>query len=92
MENKNISFAVDELDVLMAKVARVHGASHPELIEIKGLYEKIREAIKNGDDETVKSGIKKAAELSDGFLLPEDACTAYTRVYKAFKILGEEYK
>lgn len=92
MNNKNIEFAIDELDYLMVKVARVHGDNHKELIEIKDCYLKIKNAIKDNDLDAAKRYLNIAYELSGGFKLPDDACQAYTRVYEAFKILINELK
>lgn len=44
--NKNIEFAIDELDYLMLKVSRVRGDNHKELIKIKDCYLKIKESLK----------------------------------------------
>ena len=80
MNSENLSFALEELDLLMAKVARVHGDSHPEL----------KAALQAGDYGTAGAKLKKAAELSGDFTLPANACQAYTRLYKAFGIIEKE--
>ncbi len=89
---ENIKFAFDELDLLMAKVARVHGDNHPELNNIKSCYENIKKAFEENNLDSIKDELKKVDTLSNNLTLPEDACQAYTRVYKAFGILKEYYK
>ena len=89
---ENIKFAFDELDLLMAKVARVHGDNHPELNDIKNCYENIKKAYEENNVNIIKDELKKVDELSNNLTLPSDACQAYTRVYKAFGILEEQYK
>ena len=90
MNSENLSFALEELDLLMAKVARVHGDSHPELKEINAIYPELKAALQAGDYGTAGAKLKKAAELSGDFTLPADACQAYTRLYKAFGIIEKE--
>ena len=90
MNKENLTFAIDELDYLMAKVARVHGDTHPELNEISAIYPKLRAALKSEDHAEAASSLQRISELSDGFTLPADACPAYTRVYKAYQIIAEE--
>lgn len=88
----SIENAIDELDYLMIKVSKVHGDNHPELLKIKDCYLSIKAALFKNDKNKVIDEIKKASALSNDFEIPSDACEAYTRVYKAFKALEENYK
>ena len=92
MNKEDIAFALDELDILMTKVARVHGDSHPELLEISALYPELRKALKEEDTAAAAETLEKISALSHGFALPADACQAYTRVYKAYEMISNALK
>lgn len=88
--NNKIESAINELDLLMYKVSRVHGKNHLELIKINELYPILKNDIINNDYIKANEVLNKIKILSNNFNLPSDACSAYTRVYNAFKILGFE--
>ncbi len=87
--NDNLKFAIEELDYLMKRVARVHGHEHPELIEISDEYDEFKANLLNNKDLALKM-LNSFKTKTNDFTLPADACQAYERVFKAFKIIENE--
>lgn len=73
------------LNKVLPTVVRVHGSEHPELKEVKVVYEELVTALEQKADP--KPTMAKLKALTNDFTLPTDACDAYRKVYQAFKEL-----
>lgn len=66
---------IAELNKVLSVVVRVHGGEHPELRLVAELYARLKETA----DPAVFSELRR---VTDNYSLPEDACTAYEKVYR----------
>ena len=54
----------------------------------KAIYGQIlKKSLENEDYQNSKDLLLKIKKLANDFILPDDACQAYTRVYEAYKII-----
>ena len=70
---------------LAAKVARVHGAHDPRLVEVNEVCDELLDGI---DDETAtQEAMRRLRELSDGYVAPDWACASYRRLLSTLQRL-----
>lgn len=79
---------IEELELIVPIVARVHGEAHPELAEVKVLFD---ELVANVDNDEFKKEelFTKMNTITDGFAIPSDACNTYASMYNALKEISE---
>ncbi|HHW84259.1 MAG TPA: iron-sulfur cluster repair di-iron protein, ric [Actinomycetales bacterium] len=74
--------ALDRATELAPLIERVHGPNHPELTRVRELTEQIAAA---GPGGAVGSLFAELRSVTNDFVLPEDACEAYTGTYEALR-------
>ena len=75
--------SIKELDKILPVVARAHGDQHPELEEVKKLYEQLKAS-------PDKAAAERLKEVTHDFTLPEDACPAYEKTYRHLSAMVKE--
>lgn len=71
-------------------VARVHGGSHPEFLEVKDLYEQIVAKIKKKNPQ-VNDELLKLREVTGNYTVPDDVCESYEAVYRMLAELDQAF-
>ena len=84
---------LDRLELYVPVVARVHGGAHPEFHEVRRLFERIDEKIKEAgsgkpelDDE-----FKQLREITSNYTVPTGVCESYEAVYRMLAELDKAY-
>lgn len=74
-------------------VARVHGGSHPEFLEVYKLFDAINKKIKGSgsskpelDEEFIR-----LRKITHNYTVPEDTCESYEAVYKMLEEIDRAY-
>ena len=75
-------------------VDRVHGEHHPEFHQVREVYEKIAQKVK--DSQTGRPDLaqefKQLREITDQYTVPGDVCESYEAVYKWLEEIDEAYE
>lgn len=75
---------IAELDKILPVVARVHGEHHPELHDVKNLYEKLKA-------EPNEERFALLRKITSDYNVPEDACPTYEKTYRDLALLDKEW-
>ncbi|NLY70639.1 MAG: iron-sulfur cluster repair di-iron protein, ric [Clostridiales bacterium] len=75
-------------------VARVHGGTHPEFLEVRKLFDSMNEKIIEAGSEKPKidDEFKKLRKVTNNYTVPCDTCESYEAVYKMLAELDEAYR
>ncbi|MDX8417116.1 iron-sulfur cluster repair di-iron protein, ric [Absicoccus intestinalis] len=68
------------LDVYTKAIAKVHGQHHPEVFQVRQVYEQIQKKIREGNLD-VKDEFKKLRDLTGNYAIPNDVCDAFRATY-----------
>ncbi len=87
---------LDNLQLYVPVVARVHGGTHPEFLQVREVYdEMIKKIIRAGlnviDEEELKSDFTRLREITHDYKVPEDTCETYEAVYEMLAELDKAY-
>jgi len=82
-----------KLDLFTTAITRAHGKSHPEVFEVRALFEtmhsKIKEAgINNPDLDTEFTKLRK---ITDHYTVPKDVCETYAGTYEMLSEADKAY-
>lgn len=73
----------EKLAMYTGAIAKVHSRLHPEVHEVKALYEDILSEVKQDEK---SAGLRKAfdrlVELTNNFEIPADTCETFAAVYQ----------
>ena len=74
-------------------VARVHGNSHPEFIEVHKIYDVLAKKLKDSDSQVLDldQEFEKLREVTKGYTVPDDVCESYAAVYNMLSELDNAY-
>jgi iron-sulfur cluster repair protein YtfE (RIC family) len=89
VKEKNIK----TLELYVPVVERVHGREHPEFYDVRKLFDKINEKIKNSKLETLelKDEFKELRKITDNYTIPIGTCESYEAVYNMLSELDKAY-
>lgn len=81
------------LDMYVPIVARVHGASHPEFLEVRKIYDELRPFFADSisHKEQVKDGFGRLKALTTDYTVPNDVCETYEAVYGMLQALDQAF-
>ena len=68
------------LDVYTKAIAKVHRQHHPEVFQVRQVYEQIQKKIREGNLD-VKDEFKKLRDLTGNYAIPNDVCDAFRATY-----------
>lgn len=74
-------------------VAKVHGGSHPEFLQVQEIFGKIAEKIEKSGPEKVelKEEFTRLRQVTENYRIPNDTCESYEAVYNMLKEMDEAY-
>lgn len=75
-------------------VARVHGGSHSEFLEVQNIYNEINNKMKKEGVERpeLNEEFAKLREITNNYTVPGDVCESYEAVYHMLAELDEAYQ
>lgn len=91
MKNTNLDFKkhmeseMDTLEMYTKAIAKVHGPHHPEIIEIRSIFETMKEKLATDTPEFSKE-FEQLRTLTNNYVAPEDTCETTVATYD---LLGE---
>lgn len=68
-----------KLNFFTRQILKVHGKNHPELKEVRALFEQMQEKIKT--NQSVAPELTQLETVTNRFTPPEDACEGYKTTY-----------
>ena len=74
-------------------VNRVHGGHHPEMNEVKELFEGMLSKINQAGESTkdLEEYFLKLRGVTDHYKVPEDVCESYEAVYRLLEEMDKAY-
>ena len=74
-------------------VARVHGGSHPEFLEVHEVFKSLDSKIAAADSKRPELGeeFAKLRQITDDYTVPGDVCESYEAVYSMLADLDRAY-
>lgn len=81
---KSIQKSFKTLHMFLPRVQKIHGAEHPELMEVEQVTDDLQAVLEDGmDTDRTTALLKKLRSLTRNYAIPSDACPAYKNAYKA---------
>lgn len=82
--SKSVQKSFKTLNMFLPKVQKIHGAKHPELMEVKQVTDELQAVFEDGmDTGRATALLEKLRSLTRNYAIPSDACPAYKNAYKA---------
>ena len=72
------------LDLCTQAITKAHGAHHPEVIEVRKVYEDIQKKVKAGQED-LTADFSKLRSLTADYNIPADSCGAMTKTYQTLE-------
>lgn len=72
----------EKLDVYTGAIAKVHCFLHPEVLEVRSLYEALMLGVKQNDTVAVEQSFARLSALTNAYAIPDDVCETFTAVYQ----------
>lgn len=78
-----LSENAETLALYITAITRAHGKHHPEVFEVKKVYNDLTDKIaKHGEQADLKPEFDELCKLTDDFAIPADACPTMTKTYE----------
>lgn len=71
----------DQLDTFTKAVEKVHGNHHPEVIEVRKIYQQIDQKLNDGIND-LDAEFDSLRKVISNYEIPDDACEAFSTVYQ----------
>lgn len=72
------------LDLYTQAIIKAHGAHHPEVFEVRKVYEDIQKKVRAGQED-LTADFSKLRSLTADYTIPADACGAMTKTYQTLE-------
>ena len=79
----------ERLDLYTKAIAKVHSGSHPEVHEVKALYETLKDKVRH--EENVDNEFKQLRDVTNHYEVPVDACETYEATYQMLEEADKIY-
>ncbi len=76
---------MDTLEMYTKAIAKVHGPHHPEIIEVRSIFQTLKEKILT-DTPQFSEEFDELRKLTNNYVAPEDTCET---TVAAYHLLGE---
>ncbi|HOO26634.1 MAG TPA: iron-sulfur cluster repair di-iron protein, ric [Clostridiales bacterium] len=80
----------EKLELYVPVVAKVHGDSHPEFLEVKALYDSMKAALDGGAGD-LDADFEKLRQITSDYAVPSDTCETYEAVYQMLEAIDRAY-
>lgn len=70
----------EKLDLYTTALTRAHGKEHPEVFEVKEIYNLIQSKLNNNDN-NLENDFEKLRNITDNFSIPNGVCDTYVATY-----------
>ena len=72
------------LDLYTNAITKAHGKNHPEVFEVRKLYEAIQHKIQ-GNNVDLSNEFSELRGVTKDFAIPDDVCETFTKTYQLLK-------
>ena len=72
------------LDLYTNAITKAHGKNHPEVFEVRKLYETIQHKIQ-GNNMDLSNEFSELRGVTNDFAIPDDVCETFTKTYQLLK-------
>ncbi len=80
---------LQQLQLYVPIVARVHGPSHPEFYDVQNEFIEMTKKLEQQPDGDLDIHFNKLREVTDNYTVPSDVCESYEAVYHMLQQLDE---
>lgn len=86
---KHFFEANDEmLDLYTDAITKAHGKNHPEVFDVRKVYEIIQHKIRDNNLD-LSNEFSELRALTKDYTIPDDACETFTKTYQLLKQFDE---
>ncbi|WP_300560430.1 iron-sulfur cluster repair di-iron protein, ric [Companilactobacillus sp.] len=78
----------DQLDVFTTAITRAHGKNHPEVFEVKDIYDDINQKIENGNED-LTGDFDKLTKITNNYAIPDDVCPTFEATYHMLEKMNQ---
>lgn len=83
----------EKLNMYTTAISKVHVGNHPEVHEVKALYEEILAEVKQEADATaLTQAFDRLAAVTDHYEIPGDTCETFAAVYQDLENADKLYR
>lgn len=79
------------LEKMTPVVARVHGSGHPELAEVRDIFQNMNNKVHTSEEADLKSEFEQLRTVTGNYEVPADGCEAYESTYEMLKEADKAY-
>ncbi|MGX7205565.1 iron-sulfur cluster repair di-iron protein, ric [Enterococcus pingfangensis] len=73
----------EKLALYTTAITRAHGANHPEVFEVKKIYDTIWDQLQTeGPEANLTSGFNQLRATTNNYEIPSDVCQTFEATYK----------
>ncbi|MEE8806947.1 MAG: iron-sulfur cluster repair di-iron protein, ric [Lactimicrobium sp.] len=72
------------MDLYTNAITKAHGAHHPEVFEVRKIYQQMAEKLKAGNAD-LSEEFRRLREITDNYSIPSDACGTLAATYEMLK-------
>ncbi|OJF91852.1 iron-sulfur cluster repair di-iron protein, ric [Alkalibacterium sp. 20] len=80
-----------KLEMYTLPLTRAHGENHPEVFDVRELFQTMNTKVKDSDKPDLDKEFKRLRKVTNNYELPTDACETYEAVYTMLSEADEAY-
>ncbi len=82
----------EKLDMYTTAIAKVHSRLHPEVHEVKALYDELLTKVKQDDATDLTPLFDQLTQVTSDYRIPADTCQTYEAVYQDLQTADSMYR
>mgnify|MGYP001202526192 CR=1 FL=1 len=92
--NEVVNNHFEKLELYTTAITRAHGKNHPEAFEVRELFEKISNKVKDAgaNKPDLDAEFTQLRKITDNYTIPEDVCETYAGTYEMLSEIDEAYQ
>jgi regulator of cell morphogenesis and NO signaling len=81
------------LDLYTTAITRAHGKNHPEVFEVRELFEAINDKVEKAGTTTpdLEDEFRQLRNITNNYTVPDDACETYEGTYQMLSEADKSY-